>query len=93
MDIERINDERRKQGRPPLTRAQAEHARITRPGNSGDFMNYMIMYAVIEAGHSDGTHAHVDHAHDAGSSPMSSSTDTGSTDTGSGGSDTGSSAP
>lgn len=87
MDLERINDERRKLGRLALTRAQAEHARTARGSSDTDFTNYMIMYAVMEAGQSDSSHSHT---HDT-SSP---SVDTGSSspDTGSSNSDTGSSA-
>jgi len=95
MDLERINDERRKLGRPALTRAQAENARTARGTNDTDFMNYMIMYAVMEAGSSHASPAHDTYdtgsTHDGGHSPPDSGS-TSSTDTG-GGSTGGSDAP
>lgn len=77
MDLERINDERRKLGRPALTRAQAEHARTARSSSDTDFMSYMIMYAVMTSGHSEGS-PHVDHAHDTPNVDTGSPSDSGS---------------
>lgn len=44
-DFDKINEERRRRGLPPLTRAQAQQARAEHRGSDDDFWHFAVAYA------------------------------------------------